>query len=112
MIATLFFVFIIAQMRRVPTNDYFVFKGSIYLLIATFVRVGSCCFLFISFTLYENGKFTIDKKRAFGVYLTQMTLEVPLYLMLITFYSLLFATYKLYLVLQEMIGITNTVAEA
>ena len=45
--------------------------------------------------------------QAFGVFCTMLSLEVPLYFLLMVFYSLLFSTYKLYLVIREMLGFSE-----
>lgn len=104
-IAALLFALMIVQMIKVPTNDYFVFKGSIYLCFATFFRVCACIYVFFTYQRYQNGVFEINHEIAFGAQLTQATFELPLFFMLMTFYSLIFAQYKLYLVIQEMLGI-------
>ena len=96
-------------MKKVPANDFFVLKGSIFLIIATAVRIGSCIYLFIEYMLYLNNNFDIKHKKAYGVVLTEMTFDVPITFLLLTFYSLLFSTYKLYLVLQEMLAFSLTI---
>lgn len=46
----------------------------------------------------------INKPTVFSVWLTEWTVEIPLYFMVLMTISILFSTYKLYLVMQEMLG--------
>lgn len=110
-VSSLLLTVLIIQMWKIRSNDYFVIKGSIYLCICTVVRIGSCFYLFIVYKLFSTGQINIDHFQAFGIVQTQFTFEIPIYLLLVTFYSLLFSTYKLYLVLQEMLGLTQSAAD-
>lgn len=105
------FTVLIVQMCKVPTNDYFLLKGGIYLCIGTLVRIGSCVYMFSVYMRFEAGNAKVTHPNAYGLVLSQMIFEVPIYMMLLTFYSLLFSTYKLYLVIQEMLGFTQSAAE-
>ena len=98
-------------MKRVPCNDYFVLKGSIYLCIATFIRVIVCIYLFVCYRRYMDGYYIITHNTAYGIILTNLTFDIPLFLLLLIFYSVLFSAYKLYLVLQEMLGFSHHAAE-
>ena len=46
LMTTVLFVMIVWQLIKIPTNDFFVLKGSIYLLLAFAVRAGACFWLF------------------------------------------------------------------
>ena len=43
----------------------------------------------------------------FGALATELSLEIPLYFSFMMIFSLLFSTYKLYLVIQEMLGLNS-----
>lgn len=55
--------------------------------------------------MYDNGKTKINKPNKFSALATEISLDVPLYLMLMVMFSLLFSTYRLYLLLHEMLGL-------
>ena len=69
-LVSMLLVLLVVQMCKVPANDYFVLKGSIYLAIGTLTRVGSSFYLYISFNLYKNNLFNITHREAYGVVLT------------------------------------------
>ena len=69
-LVSMLLVLLVVQMCKVPANDYFVLKGSIYLAIGTLIRVASSFYLFISFNRYKNNAFEITHREAYGVVLT------------------------------------------
>jgi hypothetical protein len=92
---------------KIPTNDFFVLKGSIYLMLALTVRSGTCFWLY---SVWRDHKFQdklFEKPQVFGAVATELALEMPLYFTFMMMFSLLFSTYKLYLVIQEMLGLSS-----
>ena len=51
-ICTLLLLSLIVQLCKVPTNDFFVLKGGIYLCIALTIRVTSCFYIYYDFRRY------------------------------------------------------------
>ena len=98
----------IVQIKRVPCNDYFVLKASIYLSILTLIRVGSCLYLFFAYQKYLDNDYYLEHYKAFGIIITNVVFDVPVFALLLIFYSVIFSAYKLYLVFQEMLGFSNT----
>ena len=85
--------------------DVFLLKGSVFLVLAAISRAASCYWMFIYWKMYDNGKTKINKPNKFSALATEISLDVPLYLMLMVMFSLLFSTYRLYLLLHEMLGL-------
>ena len=82
-------------------------KASIYLSILTLIRVGSCLYLFIAYQKYESNDLILEHYQAYGIILTNIVFDVPVFALLLIFYSVLFSAYRLYLVFQEMLGFSN-----
>ena len=97
-VASILLALIIVQIRQVPCNDYFVLKASIYLCIGTVIRIASCVYLFAVYQRYLKDSFDLVHYKAYGVIITNVTFDVPLFCLLLIFYSVLFSAYKLYLV--------------
>ena len=63
--------------------------------------------MFVSFLGYEEEEEDTHSEQThevFSTWLTEWTIEIPLYFMVLMVISMLFSAYKLYLVLQEMLG--------
>ena len=102
-------IILLATMKKVQQNDFFLIKGNIYLLIGTLIRA-CCCFWLFGVWVRHNkaGDLTFTEPEIFSALATQFGLDLPLYFILMVIFSLLFSTYKLYLMIQEMLGLNKT----
>ena len=71
--------------------------------MSAMLRIASC-FIIYCFWKNDDTPGSIDYPFVFSTLITELSLELPLYFELMMIFSLLFSTYKLYLILQEMIG--------
>ena len=96
-------IILIVQLIKVPAQDFFLVKGSIFLCLMTAGRSSTSFWLFYEYKQLSDDEL-FNRPKAFGVLCTMLTIELPLYFLLIVLFSLLFSTYKLYLVIREMLG--------
>ena len=108
-LSTVMSVILVATMKKVQQNDFFLIKGNIYLLIGTLIRACCCFWLFAIWVRHNKwGDLTFSEPEVFSALATEFGLDLPLYFILMVMFSLLFSTYKLYLMIQEMLGLNKT----
>ena len=69
---------LIIQLFKVPADNIYVLKGSIWLVFGTICRVFGCFFLFLSYWLNKKDS-KINKPQAFATITSEFALELPLY---------------------------------
>ena len=106
-IAGIFCILFVLQLFVMPTRDLFVKKASIYIGIGALVRCcSSIAVIFSSESYYKIDSSDHDITGAFiEAMISQFGLEVPVCIYLTTTISLLFAFYRIYLTLQDVLGL-------
>lgn len=93
----------IVQLCKLPTNDVYVLKGTIYLCLGALGRIFCSAVIFF---FWASSKHSFRRPLVFGVFVTELSLGLPLFFFLMAMFSFLFSTYRLYLIIQEMLGLS------
>ena len=99
-LSTIMVIILLGTMKKMKSNDFFLIKGTIYLLIGTLIRACCCFWLFAVWVRkHKSGDMTFEQPEVFSALATEFGLDLPLYFILMVMFSLLFSTYKLYLMI-------------
>lgn len=102
-LVTLALAAMIVQLCKQPTNDIYVLKGTIYLCLGAISRLVCSAVIFF---FWSSKKHDFKRPKVFGGVVTELSIGLPVFLFLMAMFSFLFSTYRLYLIIQEMLGLS------
>ena len=90
-----------------PTDDFFVKKASIYLVIGASIRSISCYWIVTEGATQQETKQSFDEfdRKWFEAVTSEFAFEVPVYIYCSVTYCILYSFYRLYLTLRELFGL-------